>query len=202
MGDAGYDSEAVRRSRGQQLIHTYIAAQAAVSGHCYDNTLPNYWDDFVHPHIHGRWFSGVGTDEPYFEGNDSKVGQMVNYANPVDYALKNWRTYNEWKPIPATGYGYTEGDANVDSYTPDPGDRFYRLLTTLTIPADRYEVFSRILQSRSAPLGQVPQVAGFTFRNLENAPFAFDDTPYSHSRQFRSNVVNERDFWGAVVQDA
>ncbi|MDI6809904.1 MAG: alpha/beta hydrolase, partial [Candidatus Eisenbacteria bacterium] len=189
------------------VVHTYIAAQAAIPAHCYDNTVTNYWTGFDTPNIYARYSSGLSPDTPYLAANSSHVGAMALYFNPVDYALGAiaWQLNNEMKPD--LNYWYTEGDSNVDSYAPASGDRFYydSLLPfderTMTIPDDRFETFARIVESRSRALGSEPSVNGFgTARDLRN--WGYNNQHYSHSREFRSNIVDERPFWTAVVEDA
>ena len=187
------------------VVHTYIAAQAAIPAHCYDNTISNYWTGFDTPNIYARYSSGLSPDTPYLATNSSHAGAMVTYFNTNDYALGWWETGNEMKPD--FNYWYTEGDANVDSYAPGSGDRFYydSVLPfderTMTIPDDRFEIFARIVESRSRALGREPSVAGFgTARNLKD--LGYNEQHYSHSREFRSNVADEWSFWDTFFQDA
>ncbi|NLG15417.1 MAG: hypothetical protein GX561_14590 [Lentisphaerae bacterium] len=98
-------------------------------------------------------------------------------------------------------------DGNVNSYAPNNGDWFFydSLMPnderTLVIPDDRFEIFSKIAESRSRALGQVPAVNGFgTTRNLQD--LGYGDDRYSHSREFRSNVADEWMFWQLFIEDA
>lgn len=190
------------------VVHTYIAAQAAIPAHCYDNTIGNYWTGFNTPNIYARYSSGQLPDTPYLVANSRHAETMLLYFNPVDYALgaRAWQLNNELKPDYA--YWNTDGDSNIDSYEPASGDRFYfnnALLPfgerTITIPDQRFEAFARILESRSNALGCEPSVAGFgTARDLQN--WNYNNQHYSHSREFRSNIVDESPFWAAVIEDA
>ncbi len=187
-------------------VHTYIAAQAAIPAHCYDSTVSNYWTGFNTPDIYARYSSGLSPDTPYLAANSSHAGAMVLYFNSEDYALDWWEFGNEMKPD--ISYWYTEGDTNVASYAPASGDRFYfdNILVpfderTMTIPDDRFEIFARIVESRSRALGCEASVNGFgTARNLQN--WGYNEQHYSHSREFRSNVSDEWLFWTAVIEDA
>ncbi len=69
------------------------------------------------------------------------------------------------------------------------------------LPEDTYTIFSFCARSRSLALGAVDTpVDGFTGEtNLKN--FGFDWQHYSHSRQFRSNIVDERVYWRRVARD-
>lgn len=54
------------------------------------------------------------------------------------------------------------------------------------------------MQSRSNPLGaESAPVKGFEGRNLNDMPLVheFGDWYSGHSRQFRSNLVDERGYW-------
>jgi hypothetical protein len=187
------------------VVHTYIAAQAAIPAHCYDNAVSNYWTGFDTPDVYARYSSGLSNDAPYLAVNSNHAGAMSTYFNMDDYALGWWETGNEMKPD--VNYWYTEGDANVDSYAPASGDRFYydSILPsderTMTIPTNRFEIFARIVESRSRALGREASVAGFgTARDLHS--WGYDNQHYSHSREFRSNVADEWSFWDAFFGDA
>jgi hypothetical protein len=187
------------------VVHTYIAAQAAIPAHCYDNAIGNYWTGFNTPNIYARYSSGLSPDTPYLAANSSHAGTMALYFNAQDYALGWWENNNEMKPD--VNYWNTDGDSNTDSYAPASGDRFYydSLLPfderTMVIPADRFEIFARIVESRSRALGQESAVSGFgTARNLQT--WGYNDQHYSHSREFRSNVADEWPFWNAFFGDA
>jgi len=172
------------------VVHTHLAAQAALPAHCYDNTISNYWSNFRTPNVYGYYTSGQFPDVPYLAGNSSKADNLVQYYNARDYALRKWEFNNRnFKPDRLNKYHYTEGDANVDTYAPASGDRFYyqeSLITqrTMVFPVNRYEIFARSAQSRSRALGCESSVAGFGIhRNLQG--FDYNDSSYSHSREFR-----------------
>jgi hypothetical protein len=186
------------------VVHTYIAAQAAIPAHCYDNTIAGYWTGFSTPNIYAQYSSGLPPDAPYLAANSSHAGAMVQYFNVQDYALGWWENNNQMKPD--LNYGYTDGDNDDDSYLPYLGDRFYYDSPlpfderTLTIPGDRFEIFARVAESRSRALGRESSVNGFgTARNLQN--WGYNAAHYSHSREFRSNVADEDLFWTAVRSD-
>jgi len=186
------------------VVHTYLAAQAAIPAHCYDNTIANYWGNFTTPNVYGHYTSGQSPDASYLAGNSSRAGSLAQYFNTLDYALGWWENNNEMKPD--MNYYYTEGDANVDTYAPASGDRFYydSLLPfderTMVFPADRFEIFARSAESRSRALGREDSVAGFgPHQDLQD--FGYDGAHYSHSREFRSNIVAEWPFWEAARSD-
>lgn len=65
---------------------------------------------------------------------------------------------------------------------------------------DTPEIFSYCAESRASALGVQTQVNGFNLFNLHG--LGYDDAHYSHSRQFRSNIVDEQDYWKQVMEDA
>lgn len=96
---------------------------------------------------------------------------------------------------------------SLASDAPASGDRFYydSLLPfderTLVIPANRFEIFAQIVESRSRALGTESAVNGFGIhRNLED--WGYNAAHYSHSREFRSNVADEWLFWRTFFRDA
>jgi hypothetical protein len=85
------------------LVHTYIAAQAAVPAHCYDNSLPTTVSGYTTPNLYGHYFDGkIGN--PYFVENSTKVGNLVQYFNSDDFALAGWDFNNKHKPDNFSGY--------------------------------------------------------------------------------------------------
>ncbi len=189
------------------VVHTYIAAQAALPGHCYDNSIPDYWTGFTTPNVYGFYYSGGSPSVPYFDGNSSKAGSIARYYNRDDWALDWWETNNNLKPD--LNYHYAEGDGVTDTYNPVTGDRFYYDSIVpfdeydLIFSANRYAIFARCAESRSRALGAVPtSIAGFsTQRDLQGAGMGYDGAHYSHSREFRSNIIDEWQFWTNVKND-
>jgi hypothetical protein len=203
--------ESLRTVSGAPILHSYIAMQGALSAHCYDNSLPDYWPNYQTPNIYGYYATGTtGTPPtpPYFTGNGSAVQNMVNYFNPNDWALNLWQDNNEWKPLDLTGYWYDDDHGGLGTYHP-PEDRFSALyhFITLTIPDDRFSIFAYCAESRSLPLGQASGVQG-AFTGAQNTGernltgFGFDNTHYSHSLQFRCNIAEMWNFWSAVIGNA
>jgi hypothetical protein len=142
--------------------------------------------------------------------------QIKSYNQPVpefinadDWALvkgpTRWTLNNKLRPD--INYWYTEGDDKVDTYKPKKGDRFYydSLWTyderTLSFPIDTLEIFYNA-EARSKPLGAISTVMDFTPFVLQDAPLNYDDQHYSHSRQFRSNIIDEWAYWAKVINDA
>jgi len=187
-----------------RLVHSYLAVQAAIPAHMYDAQVTNYWSGCKTPNLYAHYFSGTDTTRPYLVDNIRKTGTLIRYYNPDDYALEKWCLNNELKPARISHYNYA---GRINAYDSQAGDRFYydsflarhdkRLLI---FEDDRYEIFSFCLPSRSLSLGAEPMSsAGFRYQiNLEDN-FHYNDQHYSHSREFRSNIVDERFFWKSVI---
>lgn len=133
--------------------------------------------------------------------NSTKVGKMFNYFNEDDSALWWWEKNNWWKPHGTSGYGYTDEAGGIDTYEPENGDRFYKGSTTLTFELDAYEIFTSCAESRSKPLGNcknaVPANDGFDLKADPDLKYGKDD--YCHSRQFKSNIEDEWQYWNKVM---
>ena len=127
--------EALRllEARDNGWINTYIASQAAVSAHAYDESLDND-ARFTLPAFAPttpeviRYYptgtpSGSPPDVPYYDGNRSGVGKMVRYFNDEDHALSRWEINNYTKPD--NSYYFENNDGNEAFYT-EGVDRFYQ----------------------------------------------------------------------------
>ena len=207
------------------MIHTYIAAQAAIPAHCYDNTIPNYWHGYKTPDVYGG-YTKTGTHRiPYLAGCLAKADRRAQYFNPGDFALTLWELNNEMKPDAKVNtlneplrpaYGYKDGDKNRDSYDPAHGDMFYWMPLDedppvprypLPFPDQRYLIFARCAESRSKALGKcgnapdVDSIHGFSYYH-DLRKWEYDAKHYSHSREFRSDIATEWRFWSAVITDS
>jgi hypothetical protein len=192
-------------------IHTYLACQAALSAQYYgdekdknpceyqslDITFPGTPD--VMGKYRVQWENNIETIDAYFENHNS-VANMRNWYNGVDWALDHWEKNNVFKPDNwGIGYGFGYMGTVFGNYTENL-DRFYRSNDTLklTKEKERYMIFSHAAESRSRALGQISK---FGFENWDlKANMGYDKYHYSHSRQFRSNVVDEWLFWVNVVE--
>lgn len=211
------------------LVHTYVASQAALSASFYEGTLDSIAPvlpvfAYETPDILSA-YPADPSHGPYMSQVREKGTWLVSYFNVDDYALvkageltPGWEYNNRTRPDDSVGYDY---DGNPASYPPaEPSRGFYRDFTyvddirdyrLLTLPADRYEIFSLAAESRSKALGAVRSLSVFeplavSFEEIGSrdlaASFSFDDLHYSHSRQFRSNVVAELGYWRAFAKDS
>ena len=65
----------------------------------------------------------------------------------------------------------------------------------------RYNIFAYCAESRVRALGAVANVIGFASFNLRDPPLNYNSQHYSHSRQFRSNVIDESGYWKQIKID-
>jgi hypothetical protein len=147
--------------------------------------------------------------------NFSKIGKMVNMYNRKDYALNysKWPLNNVMKPAnEPENMGYTfdyngDSDNYFESKEDDEGDKFFyepqRVMDYLEIAQgspeeDRYKIFAYIAESRVKALGtQVVKDA----ENINLEKYGFDHKHYSHSRQFRSNLIVENSYWQQILRE-
>lgn len=209
--------EALRRYAGVKL-HTYIACQAALSAHYFDNTVAvdhpceqKIFDPWFPntPDIMGYFATGDTNSYPYLLRNKANVSNMRNYYNDVDWALQWWELNNVLKPDGLTPYlfgyrgstdRYREGlDQFARGATVDP----YEVLSVADA-RQRYMIFSYCAESRSRALGQAESsmFAGWHLRlPTQQGGMGYDWQHYSHSRQFRSTIADEWPFWSRVFKD-
>jgi len=195
--------EAINQYTGPS-IHTYIAAQAAMSAHYYDNSIQPVLSSPDTPNIIGYFPSVSIFDDSYLVGNQAKVVHLYDYFNAVDWALARWETNNNLKP---TGFLYLFGyKGSITSYTPGD-DHFFRgeinnFYETYEPTGDLYNratIFSYIAESRSKTLGQLNSTP-FIPIDLHNQ-MGYGADHYSHSKEFRSNLPQQNDFWVSVFND-
>ncbi len=138
-------------------VHTYFACQAALSAHYYDNAVAAtspashwvylLWFPISTPDIFGHYHSGDANTVPYFADNDTRVGNMANYYNPLDWALNLWEMNNIMKPAGLTPYlfGYagreTVYEEGVGRFSRGPIDDPYEVLS-VTDARQRFMIFA------------------------------------------------------------
>jgi len=212
--------EALKKYPGPQL-KAYIASQAAISANVYDNgnnlAEPSWFLIFENhfPNVYSHFSSGLNPDVPYFTGNSAKVGKSLNYFNVKDYALTGmrWELNNAIKPF--HDFDYADKDGNPYQFNQAGGDKFFRtdMITDSNGDAsfedvdldigndrDKYSIFSYIAESKVMALGTQAVSSGLAL-NRDLTDWNFGDGHYSHSRQFRSNIVSEKAYWEQVIKD-
>jgi len=154
----------------------------------------------------GHFSTGDANSDPYMRDNDTHVSNMQNYFNAQDWALDLWEINNVRKPDEWTPYlfGY---DGRLDQYQ-EGVDRFSRgpisnptEILSVNNQRQRFMIWAYDAESRSRALGQTEN-GEFSDWNLELSPaqggMGYDDQHYSHSREFRSHVADEWEFWKRV----
>ena len=219
-------SEALRLHNGPPL-HSYIACQAALSAQYFDNSVSALFPCPPHlvlgvetgtintPDVMGHFMTGDANSSEYLTGlKSAKVLRLYNYYNPSDWALQKWQINNVYKPADYGGHNfyyfgsllrYEPAPPGTVNYTKDrfvrganpPGQFEYRLDTG----DHRLVIFSYIAESRSVALGSTFPGRGFDRNWGLNNHYGYDAQHYSHSRQFRSNVVDEGQLWKKVIED-
>jgi len=183
-------------------IKTYITTQGAISAHFYDNKiLPDFFTNIETPNIYGHFTDGIG-GHPYMFENVRKT-KIYNFYNEQDWALIWWRDTNILRPNNLKGFHYSEGDSNLNTYYPDLGDAFKQNLTKLSLSKqkERYKIFAQCSESRSLTLGATTgNVNGFSGYFDLSKNIGYTGQHYSHSREFRSNIIDENQFWAEVFR--
>jgi hypothetical protein len=217
--------EAIRISPAD-TVKAYAASQAAISASFYfdkDNSGPISpvlsQESFDTPPVMDM-YPGRQPFKHYFSEVQGKVETLVSYYNLKDYALveagtitPGWEYNNQTKPDNSIGYGY---DGDPESYSQDISlGGFYQDTITagrrnLIFPDHDFEIFSFNAESRTKALGAVlpfsPFLSGSTIvknigsRDLE-INFGYNNLSYSHSRQFRSNIIDEQGYWQSLFTD-
>ena len=214
-------AEALRQAGpDSHLIKTYIASQAAVPGHFYDNTLaertdfspttPNvyarYWTWVQDAHLPEKW----GSLSPSYLATGYMQGaadNYVNFYNPQDWALMGngfnifanngdqpvWMTFQRIKPLP--GYDYVSWGGFREAPTFSMNPKYY------AFPDDRFVVFASCAEARSLALGARPTGGVFAGSevNLNAAPYNFQNQHIYHSGQFRSFYAQRWQYWRQVM---
>ncbi len=208
--------EALRLAGANQIVHTYVASQAALPANAYDPAIyapgvpytPSVRD------IYGTYHPFDATDTIsacYFDATKySGAGAFVNYYNPVDWALvgsnlsqPTWLLNQSLKPDGGMGYHYSSPSSSHPS-------GFYRywgseayMVTDFYFPNDTYQIFAFCGQSHTQALGAQPGVSGkFGGNGLDlNAAFLFGDKHKGHSAQFRSTYSDRWPYWSLLLTD-
>lgn len=198
-------------------VHSYVASQAALSTSLYHQNITEISPElpaFVYetPDIFGS-YPALEPEAPYLGSVPQKIqdNRMFTYFNVKDYALTvagpltpGWEYNNKTRPDDSIGYNYVY--STVDDYpvSLQPGEGFVKSASPvrdLRFPENRYEIFSFGAESRTKALGAAnpPAALAGKSRNLET--WEYDDKHYSHSKQFRSNIVDEMPYWKSFALD-
>ena len=148
-------------------------------------------------------------DEDFVEVFDAVVGgNKIPPGSPIPASASTIPVYA--KGVAATsiadGIKYI-GDKNVyDESNSDNPSKFLKNGNILSFGYshdsvglnDTYEIFAYAARARAKPLGTLPEVSGFVTIDLKG--FGYNHRHYSHSRQFRSNIIDEALYWGFIKE--
>ncbi len=161
------------------LVHTYVPLHAAVVAHAYDETLPDAEGynpiNYQAPNLYANYWNTGGP--AYFNGAVG-ANSYINFVHPSDNALEKWRISQILKP-----------DAFLNYRDDKDTGKYYRSLLQLSLPNDRYEIFSFIAEGRSRALGAQENVAAqFQMQQvrLTDDPYKLTNLRQDHSASWRS----------------
>jgi len=188
--------EALRLAGSTQVVNTYVAMQGAVSAHAYDpNTTPYILtEDWGAPDCYAHYWT---SNAPCYFNASAGAGTYVNFYNTNDWALGGvWLLFQNSKPVLDLNYSFSP----PNFYFKNSGS------TELFFPANTYELFDEIIQSRSYALGMQPNVGGdfltgtnYNQVELDIAPYNFSTEHIYHSGEFRSDNPQRWQFWNEVL---
>jgi hypothetical protein len=208
-------SECLRQAAPASKVHTYIAAQAALSSHVWDNTTPLMPFVPETPDVYGHYWQAGATSAPHEWQGEGRPSYMdprympsgvryINHYNPYDWALSfgRWQINQMLKPDVGYHYGVP--------LAPNPNPRFWKnsgvlalVYTDLLFPNDRFEVFAFAAESSSYATGQQGSTGGMfgAAVDLNASPFSFGSAHKGHSAQFRSSIQKRWLYWMRVIDD-
>ena len=188
--------EALKLAGANQMVNTYIAMQSALASHAYDSSTP-YEYSLPYPDYYAQYPASGGTN--YFNGMKG-AGTYVNFFNTNDWALTGpWPLDQAGKPVSGYTYGTVNGITGFYSGSGAP-------YTLLTVPPDRYTIFSYCDPATCYALGAQSYVGGafksgtnYNQVELDVAPYNFGKLHIYHSGEFRSDNAQRWLFWDEVL---
>lgn len=187
-------SEALRleatSANPRQLVTSFIASQASSVAHAYDAGVPLNDNTTQTAEVYASY---PPTGLPYYDLIGLAAGSLVNFFNPLDYALSTgWEVTQDSKPD--AGYDYNENGWFRDGPLVN---------TYLFFPADRYEIYAHIAEARPRALGRQGGVGGPFNASLQidlNARYGFGGADVaSHSAQFRATNQVRWQYWQQLL---
>lgn len=181
--------EALKLAGSRQVVNTYVAMQAAIPAHCYDQTadvrtVPWALDDGT-PDRYANYPTNNG---PYYFNGIVGAGSFINFYNPYDWALEpdHWQLDQDLKP---------DVDCSWD------GTHFFMEGVELDFPTSTYAIFAYCDEARCFALGAQANVGG-VFQNQQadlHTLFGFGNQHKDHSGEFNSDNMNRFRFWKEVL---
>ena len=207
-------------SSSQAPVHSYIAAQAAISSHVYDRTTTPRKVTYLNemPNIYGYFWQAGASDWPPQWEIDCRPSYMdpkylpanvtyINHYNFDDYALNGarWPLNQDLKAGP--NYFYTTqgilGGHLTDRFIHSPYTIFSDKV--LNCPTDRYEIFSYAADSAANALGKIGTTCGKFSRRVDVVPLlVYDGNAKAHkyhSGQFRSTIQKRWEYWKTALDN-
>ena len=183
--------EALKLAGSRQVVNTYVAMQAAIAVHCYDQsagfrTVPWALDNGTPD----RYANYPANNGPCYFNGIAGAGSFINFYNPYDWALEpdHWQLDQDLKP---------DIDCSWD------GTHFIMEGEELDFPTYTYAIFAYCDEARCFALGAQANVGGkFTTAqqvDLSQSPFIFGDQHKDHSGEFNSDNMNRSLFWNETL---
>ncbi len=192
------------QSRPLPLIHTYIASQAAIPAHAYDAVNPVVVETDATTDTPEVYASYPATGLPYLTKMTNAVNfnaanqraRIFNYHNSQDFALGGWPINQDTKPD--IGWEYNKRTKRWWRLAYNPAG-----VTRLDFPADTYEIFAHMAESRSEALGAEGLTRGQVGSevDLNLPPYSYGALKHEHSAQFSSILMRRRSYWQQLRQD-
>jgi hypothetical protein len=184
----------------QAPLDNYVMMQAAVAAHCYDTTVPSFQ---LFLDAEANITQTPNTYAGYATGIDNALrGSIVNFFNPVDYALAtatneltglnvSWEGNERlFKPLSFFGYYYIATNDFAFVTTNQFTVAFGITNLQTRIVTDPQELMPFVARPRSKAVGAqggVGQVVNGTEVNI-NSSFGFGSESYDHSGEFNRNI--------------
>jgi hypothetical protein len=144
----------------------------------------------------------IPPQSPYFAGirasikTSEALPRIVNWHNFLDFALGLWLPNQDTKPDFGYGFNYVD-----QLYHSDIGGIHF-----LTFPADTFEIYSHISESRSRPLGAsvhgIYRTGGDIGKDYNlNTAQGYANSPWDHSAEFLSTYMRRHGFWSQLLTE-
>jgi alpha-tubulin suppressor-like RCC1 family protein len=197
--------EALRLAGTNQVVNTYVAAQAAIPAHCYDPTTTTVSLGAFDSGTPNRYANYYTSGAPCYFNGVSGAGAYVNFFNTNDYALSRWLLDQKTKPdhglFSYPGYQYSVSSLHPSGFYVQYGSGTNDF-TNFSFPTDTYTIFAYCDEARSYALGAQGSVSGAFAGNqieLDAAPFNFDTRHLFHSIEFRVDYPQTWFFWNNLL---
>jgi hypothetical protein len=191
------------------MVTNYVLMQAAVPAGCYDvSENMNNYQDFLDAETETKtpdWEGNLGY-RGYLAEVTNTVTKLINFYNPVDYAL----TQNSWEqnqivlkpdyfgffPNQTTYVYHDENSPYIDKifecWLNKPNDVERQVI-------DGHEAMSFVARPRSQAVGITPTSGSIQDNvNLKEAPYNFTDSKYHHSGQFNRKIQELDEFYSLL----